>query len=126
MTKDDIRELSRQLGLRTWNKPSFACLSSRIPYGTKIEKHKIDQLDEAENFLMNMGLWQVRVRHHENIARIEVMPHEMVKVVEKSKEIHAKFAALGFQYVTLDLQGYRTGSMNEVLTEETRRKAAAQ
>jgi uncharacterized protein len=126
MTKDDIRELSKRLGLRTWNKPSFACLSSRIPYGTRIEKHKIDQLDEGENFLMELGLWQVRVRHHDKIARIEVMPQEMAKVIEHSEAIHAKFAALGFQYVTLDLQGYRTGSMNEVLSAETRKKATAQ
>jgi uncharacterized protein len=126
MTKDDIRELSKRLGLSTWNKPSFACLSSRIPYGTRIEKHKIDQLDEAENFLMQLGLWQVRVRHHDKIARIEVMPQEMAKVVEHSEAIHAKFASLGFQYVTLDLQGYRTGSMNEVLSDETRKKATAQ
>jgi len=126
LNKEEIRELSRRLGLKTWNKPSFACLSSRIPYGTKIEKHKIDQLDEAENFLMGMGLWQVRVRHHENIARIEVMPHEMAKVIEHSEAIHKKLTSLGFQYVTLDLQGYRTGSMNEVLSEDTRKKAAVQ
>jgi uncharacterized protein len=126
MTKDDIRELSKRLGLKTWNKPSFACLSSRIPYGTRIEKHKIDQLDDGENFLIELGLWQVRVRHHEKIARIEVMPHEMAKVIEHSEAIYKKFASLGFQYVTLDLQGYRTGSMNEVLTAETRKQAAAQ
>jgi uncharacterized protein len=125
MTKDDIRELSRRLGLRTWNKPSFACLSSRIPYGTKIEKHKIDQLDEAEDFLLSLGLWQVRVRHHEQIARIEVMPNEMPKVIEHSVEIYQKFSSLGFQYVTLDLQGYRTGSMNEGLTDEVRKQAMA-
>ncbi len=126
LTKDEIRELSKRLGLPTWNKPSFACLSSRIPYGTKIEKHKIDQLDEAENFLMNLGLWQVRVRHHDKIARIEVMPEEMMKVVEHSGAIHDKFKSLGFQYVTLDLAGYRTGSMNEVLSAEVRKKAVAQ
>ncbi len=126
LTKDDIRELSRRLGLKTWNKPSFACLSSRIPYGTKIEKHKIDQLDEAEEFLIGLGLWQVRVRHHENIARIEVMPEEMIKVVEQSEAIHARFAQLGFQYVTLDLQGYRTGSMNEVLSQDVRKQASSQ
>jgi len=125
LTKDDIRELSKRLGLPTWNKPSFACLSSRIPYGTRIEKHKIDQLDEAENFLLRLGLWQVRVRHHDEIARIEVMPQEMAKVVEHSEAIHAKFAEIGFKYVTLDLRGYRTGSMNEVLSAETRKKAAA-
>lgn len=124
LTKDDIRELSKRLGLSTWNKPSFACLSSRIPYGTRIEKHKIDQLDAAENFLLKLGLWQVRVRHHDQIARIEVMPHEMAKVVEHSEAIHAEFARIGFKYVTLDLAGYRTGSMNEVLSAETRKKAA--
>lgn len=124
LTKDDIRELSKRLGLKTWNKPSFACLSSRIPYGTPIDKKKIDQLDEGENFLLGLGLWQVRVRHHDNMARIEVMPHEMMKVVEHSAEIHAKFAELGFKYVTLDLQGYRTGSMNEVLSSDIRKKAA--
>ncbi|MCI3920032.1 ATP-dependent sacrificial sulfur transferase LarE [Paenibacillus sp. TRM 82003] len=126
LTKDDIRELSKRLGLATWNKPSFACLSSRIPYGTRIEKHMIDQLDAAENFLLKLGLWQVRVRHHDQIARIEVMPHEMAKVVEHSEAIHAAFAKIGFKYVTLDLAGYRTGSMNEVLSAETRKKATAQ
>ncbi|WP_325176759.1 ATP-dependent sacrificial sulfur transferase LarE [Paenibacillus alkalitolerans] len=125
-TKNEIRELSKRLGLPTWNKPSFACLSSRIPYGTKIEKHKIDQLDEAENFLMGLGLWQVRVRHHEKIARIEVMPEEMTKVIAHSGKIDEKFKELGFQYVTLDLQGYRTGSMNEVLGSDIRKKATAQ
>jgi pyridinium-3,5-biscarboxylic acid mononucleotide sulfurtransferase len=126
LTKNEIRELSKRLDLPTWNKPSFACLSSRIPYGTKIEKHKIDQLDDAENFLMSLGLWQVRVRHHDKIARIEVMPNEMMKVIENNDKIDAKFKQLGFQYVTLDLQGYRTGSMNEVLATEVRKKATAQ
>lgn len=125
MTKDDIRELSKRLGLSTWNKPSFACLSSRIPYGTRIEKHKIDQLDEAENFLLKMNLWQVRVRHHDDIARIEVMPDEMPKVIERAAEIQKKFMEIGFKYVALDLAGYRTGSMNEVLSAESRKKAAA-
>jgi uncharacterized protein len=125
MTKADIRELSKRLGLKTWNKPSFACLSSRIPYGTPIDKTNIDQLDEGENFLLGLGLWQVRVRHHGDMARIEVMPEEMMKVVEHSEEIHKKFTELGFKYVTLDLQGYRTGSMNEVLPADVRKKAAA-
>lgn len=126
LTKDEIRELSKRLGLPTWNKPSFACLSSRIPYGTRIDRHKIDQLDAAENFLLKMNLWQVRVRHHDEIARIEVMPHEMAKVIEHAEEISRKFKEIGFKYVTLDLGGYRTGSMNEVLSEGTRRKATAQ
>nr|WP_166240645.1 ATP-dependent sacrificial sulfur transferase LarE [Paenibacillus turpanensis] len=114
-TKDDIRALSKELGLATWNKPSFACLSSRIPYGTRIEKHKIDQLDLAEAYLMDLGFYQVRVRHHDKMARIEVMPNEIQKVVDNREAIYAKFAELGFTYVTLDLQGYRTGSMNETL-----------
>ncbi|MCD1259865.1 ATP-dependent sacrificial sulfur transferase LarE [Paenibacillus athensensis] len=122
LTKEEIRQLSKELGLPTWNKPSFACLSSRIPYGTRIEKWKIDQLDEGEAFLAALGLYQVRVRHHDNIARIEVMPEEIGKVLEHRDAIHAKFTKLGFTYVTLDLQGYRTGSMNEVLSEATKEK----
>ncbi|WNR45572.1 ATP-dependent sacrificial sulfur transferase LarE [Paenibacillus roseipurpureus] len=122
LTKDEIRALSKELGLSTWNKPSFACLSSRIPYGTQIEKWKIDQLDEGEYFLSQLGLYQVRVRHHEKIARIEVMPDEIHKVVEHRDAIYEKFSKLGFTYVTLDLQGYRTGSMNEVLSQATKDK----
>jgi uncharacterized protein len=122
MVKEEIRQLSQELGLRTWNKPSFACLSSRIPYGTRIEKWKIDQLDEGEYFLSQLGLYQVRVRHHEKIARIEVMPSEIHKVIEHRDAIYEKFIKLGFTYVTLDLQGYRTGSMNEVLSDETKQK----
>ncbi|MFD0695999.1 ATP-dependent sacrificial sulfur transferase LarE [Paenibacillus sp. GCM10027628] len=122
LTKEEIRQLSKELGLKTWDKPSFACLSSRIPYGTKIEKWKIDQLDEGEYFLSQLGLYQVRVRHHDKIARIEVMPDEIHKVVEHRDAIYEKFSKLGFTYVTLDLQGYRTGSMNEVLSKETKEK----
>jgi uncharacterized protein len=120
--KDEIRQLSKELGLSTWSKPSFACLSSRIPYGTIIEKHKIDQLDEAEYFLIELGLYQVRVRHHDKIARIEVMPNEINKVIEAREQIYEKFTSLGFTYVTLDLQGYRTGSMNETLDKALKDK----
>jgi uncharacterized protein len=123
--KEEIRLLSKELGLPTWNKPSFACLSSRIPYGTKIERYKIDQLDEAELFLTQLGLYQVRVRHHDKIARIEVLPDEIHKVIENRDAIYAKFTKLGFTYVTLDLQGYRTGSMNEVLSAQTKSKGIA-
>ncbi|UJF32335.1 ATP-dependent sacrificial sulfur transferase LarE [Paenibacillus hexagrammi] len=122
LTKEEIRQLSKELGLPTWDKPSFACLSSRIPYGTRIEKWKIDQLDEGEFFLSQLGLYQVRVRHHDKIARIEVMPDEIHKVIEHRDAIYDKFTKLGFNYVTLDLQGYRTGSMNEVLSKETKEK----
>lgn len=120
--KTEIRQLAKELGLPVWNKPSFACLSSRIPYGTKIEKYKIDQLDEGEAFLLSLGLFQVRVRHHDKIARIEVMPDEIHKVLEHREHIFETFTKLGFTYVTLDLAGYRTGSMNEVLSQTTKQK----
>ena len=123
LLKEEIRLLSRELDLPTWNKPSFACLSSRIPYGTKIEKYKIDQLDHAEFYLAQLGFYQVRVRHHDKIARIEVLPDELPKVLEHREDIYAKFTQLGFAYVTLDLQGYRTGSMNEVLSPSVKNKA---
>jgi len=115
LTKEDIRQLSKALGLPTWNKPSFACLSSRIPYGTRIDQQKIEQLEAAEDFLYSLGFWQVRVRHHDQIARIEVMPDEMPRLLEKRELVCAKLRELGFTYVTLDLAGYRTGSMNETL-----------
>lgn len=115
--KAEIRHLSKELGLRNWNKPSFACLSSRIPYGTVIDKQKIDQLDVAEDYLFSLGFYQVRVRHHDQIARIEVMPEDMLRLIELRDEIYEKLTSLGFQYVTMDMQGYRTGSMNEVLVE---------
>jgi uncharacterized protein len=111
MTKREIRELSKEIGLRTWNKPSFACLYSRIPYGNRITQEAIDQLDLTEDFLLKLGFYQVRVRHHEKLARIEVMPEELQKVINYHETIHKKFKEIGFQYVTLDLQGYRTGSM---------------
>ncbi|WP_339192892.1 ATP-dependent sacrificial sulfur transferase LarE [Aeribacillus sp. FSL W8-0870] len=116
--KDEIRILSKEMGLETWNKPSFACLSSRIPYGTKITKEKIDQLDKSEEFLLELGFYQVRVRHHGEIARIEVLPEEMPRIIEYHREIHRRLKELGFLYVTLDLGGYRSGSMNEVLKKE--------
>lgn len=115
--KEEIRQMSKEMGLRTWNKPSFACLSSRIPYGTKITQEKIDQLDLAEDFLLGLGLYQVRVRHHGEVARIEVDPQDMIKVVRQHDPIVKALKSFGFSYVSLDLQGYRSGSMNEVLKE---------
>ncbi|WP_246939287.1 ATP-dependent sacrificial sulfur transferase LarE [Bacillus pinisoli] len=116
LTKDEIRELSREMNLKTWNKPSFACLSSRIPYGTKITERAINQLDIAENYLLKeIGLRQVRVRHHDKIARIEVDADELQSIFFHNQRIDEKLKELGFTYVTVDLMGYRTGSMNEVL-----------
>ncbi len=117
LTKNEIRLLSRQLGLRTWDKPAYACLSSRIPYGLRITKEALLQVDAAEAFLQDLGFRQVRVRHHDKIARIEIPREEMERFFSGGAAdlAVAKLKELGYQYVTLDLQGYRTGSMNEVL-----------
>jgi len=123
LTKDDIRELSKELGLPTWNKPAFACLSSRFPYGNEITAPKLKMVDEAEQFLLDMGIRQVRVRHHGEIARIEVAPEERIRFfdIEVMNKIGERFKQIGFTYVTLDMLGYRTGSMNEVLTAEEKK-----
>jgi pyridinium-3,5-biscarboxylic acid mononucleotide sulfurtransferase len=113
--KEEIRELSRAMGLPTWNKPSFACLSSRIPYGSPITLEKIDQIDRAEGYLMSLGFHQVRVRHHDAIARIEVDPADFPRLLELRDDVSRTLREIGFQYVTLDLSGYQTGSMNAVL-----------
>lgn len=117
LAKAEIRALSRELGLPTWDKPSFACLSSRIPYGEKITREKLRAIDEAEQLLLDMGFRQVRVRHHGDIARIELPPAEMPRMLESGNaaRVNAAFRRLGFTYVALDLGGYRTGSMNAVL-----------
>ncbi|WP_033426660.1 MULTISPECIES: ATP-dependent sacrificial sulfur transferase LarE [Thermoanaerobacter] len=121
LTKKDIRALSKEMGLPTWNKPSFACLASRIPYGQLITREKLSMIDKAENFLIELGFRQLRVRHHGNIARIELGEKDYEKILNRDlmKKIAAKLKDIGFTYVTLDLEGYRTGSMNEVLKEST-------
>jgi pyridinium-3,5-biscarboxylic acid mononucleotide sulfurtransferase len=116
--KSEIRHLSRQFGLRTWDKPSFACLSSRIPYGEMITAQKLSMIDQAEDFLIQLGFRQVRVRQHENLARIEVPAEELGEVVAVAETIHAKLKEIGYAYITMDLKGYRTGSLNEVLPAE--------
>lgn len=114
-TKAEIRSLARQFELPNWNKPSAACLSSRIPYGTAIDIPILHQIEQAEDLLHQMGFSQVRVRYHQKIARIELLPDDFVSVLEKKHEIVAGLKALGFLYITLDLDGFRSGSMNEVL-----------
>jgi uncharacterized protein len=116
--KADIRELSRRLHLSTWNKPAFACLSSRIAYGERVTAEKLHQLDEAERFLRQLGFGNFRVRLHDTIARIEVAPADFGRIVEQHAAIVERFKALGFIYVTLDLQGFRSGSMNEPLKQK--------
>ena len=117
LTKDDIRALSKELGLSTWNKQSFACLSSRFVYGETITEEKLEMVDKAEQLLLDLGFHQVRVRIHGTIARIEVLPAEFEKLFQEEVRVLViqTFKSLGFSYVTMDLGGYRTGSMNEVL-----------
>lgn len=117
LSKQDIRVLSKYLNVPTWNKQSFACLSSRFVYGETISEEKLGMVDKAEQLLLDLGFYQVRVRIHGNIARIEVMPEEFEKILANREEIAVKFKQYGFTYVTMDLTGYRTGSMNETLTE---------
>ena len=116
-SKSDIREESRKLGLLTWNKPSFSCLATRIPYGEVITLQKLKMIDTAETLLKDMGFTQVRVRLHDKMVRIEVLPEEIKLFTESNirKKIVSDFKKLGFTYISLDLEGYRTGSMNEVL-----------
>lgn len=117
LTKKEIRELSQKMGLLTWDKPALACLASRFPYETKITMKKLQMVGEAENFLYTLGFKQVRVRYHDEIARIEVSPESISSFMsgDLREKVIKKFKKIGYQYVTVDLQGYRTGSMNEVL-----------
>lgn len=125
MSKNDVRELSRHLGLPTWNKQSFACLSSRFPYGQGITKEALMKIDAAETLLRDLGFRSFRVRQHdEKTARIEVGKSEIARLLDDDlrERIVKHLKQRGFTYVTLDLQGYRTGSMNEVLSLETQQE----
>jgi uncharacterized protein len=117
LTKNEIRTLSKNMGLRTWDKPSLACLASRIPYGTEITTEKLRRVDEAEMYLHSKGVKQVRVRDHGDIARIEVIKNDFGLLLQSELEydVITKFKELGYLYVTIDLEGYKTGSMNKVL-----------
>jgi len=115
--KNAIRKLSKKIGLPTWNKQSSACLASRFPYGEKITRDKLTMVDKAEQYLIDLGFRQVRVRYHGDTARIEVAEAERRKFfnLKLMNNIYKKFGQIGFIYSSLDLQGYRTGSMNEIL-----------
>lgn len=118
--KQEIRELSRELGLPTWDKQSFACLSSRFVYGETISEKKLGMVDQAEQLLLDLGFHQIRVRIHGTMARIEILPDEFDKLIQRDcrELVYRRFKEIGFTYVTLDLGGYRMGSMNEVLSKE--------
>ncbi|MBI2304566.1 MAG: ATP-dependent sacrificial sulfur transferase LarE [Chloroflexi bacterium] len=119
LTKDDIRALSQRMGLPTWDKPALACLSSRFPYGTPITLEVLGRIARAEEFIRRLGVRQLRVRHHGDVARIEVEPPDMAVLMneENRTRVVAHLKSLGYTYVALDLAGYRTGSLNEVLSK---------
>ncbi len=118
LSKAEIRELSKQMGLPTWQKPSFACLASRFVYGESITKEKLKAVDSAEQLLFKLGFTQVRVRVHGKLARIEIPNGEFEKMLGCRERVYEHLRSLGFVYVSLDLGGYRTGSMNEVLEKK--------
>lgn len=114
-TKTDIRRLSKELGLPTWDKPAEACLASRIPYGTAISKETLSRIHSAERILRGLKFRQVRLRHYNGLCRIEVPRRDIPELIKKRNLIVERFKELGYNYITVDLEGYRTGSMNEVL-----------
>jgi len=114
-TKEDIRNLSKEQGIPTWDKPSLACLASRIPYTTKITPVLLGRINQAEVFLRKLGFKQVRLRHYNGLCRIEVTKKDIPSLISKSNQVVDKLKKLGYNYITIDLEGYRTGSMNEVI-----------
>jgi uncharacterized protein len=124
LAKDDIRQLSRQMGLPTAEQPASPCLASRLAYGLEVTEQRLHQVDEAENFLRELGLVEFRVRHHDTIARIEVDMKDIERVTTEPvrSQIVDKLKSLGFKFVTVDLQGFRSGSLNEALSEQQKRK----
>ena len=112
MTKDDVRAASRRLGLRTWDKPAAACLASRVPYGTEVTVAVLSRVERAEAAIRELGFEQLRVRHYDDTARIEVDVAELGRVVEHRAEVVARVRAIGYRYVTLDLEGFRSGNLN--------------
>ena len=124
-TKQDIRDIARECGLPVWQKPSAACLSSRIPYGDSINAEKLGMIEEAEAYLAGLKISQLRVRLHGTIARIEVHNDEREKILEHQAAVIREFKRIGFSYVTLDLEGYRSGSMDEVLNHTVKQNGTA-
>ena len=122
MTKLDIRHLSKMLGLRTADMPASPCLASRIAYGLEVTEENLKQVELAEDFLRSMGFIEFRVRHHGNVARIEVTDDDFDKIAHHRKKITARLKEIGFKFVAMDLQGFRTGALNEALTEEQKKK----
>lgn len=128
LTKAEVRELSRKASLPTWDKPASPCLSSRIAYGTTVTIERLSKVDRGEEILREFGFREFRVRHHDTLVRLEISPAEMEKVLQKDivEQLATRFRELGFKYVTLDLHGYRSGSMNELLPLESLRERTAE
>ena len=122
MTKTDIRHLSKMLGLETFDMPASPCLASRIAYGVEVTEEKLMQVELAEEFIRSMGLVEFRVRHHGDVARIEVCENDFDKIAKHRGKILAKLKEIGFKFVGLDLQGFRSGALNEVLSDDEKRK----
>ncbi|MDD5108449.1 MAG: ATP-dependent sacrificial sulfur transferase LarE [Candidatus Omnitrophica bacterium] len=116
-SKKDIRNASKKLGLSSWNKPSLACLASRIPYGTRITAGLLKRIDQAEEYLNGLGFKQVRLRHYNGLCRIEVDKNDMIRLLKRHQQVVERLKDLGYNYITLDLEGYRTGSLNEVINK---------
>lgn len=125
LSKEDIRALSREMGLPTWDKPSFACLASRFVYGEQITDERLFMVDRAEQLLMDLGFRQFRVRIHGDLARIELLPEDLETLIRQDlrEKVYRSLKEYGFSYVTLDLAGYRTGSMNETILRNTAEQA---
>jgi len=121
MTKDDIRRYSRALDLPTWDKPSSPCLSSRFPYGTQINRARLEQVAAAEVFLKQNGFREFRVRYHGELARIEIAQGDFERLLNRElrQATVEKFKEIGFRYISLDLQGFRSGSLNEVIQKSS-------
>jgi len=122
LTKNEIRQLSRKLNLPTADMPSSPCLASRISYGTEITEQKLDQVEKAEEFLKTLGFIEFRVRHHGQVARIEVHDEDIPKIVSLGQKINEKLKSLGFKFVSVDLAGFKSGSLNEMLSQEEKQK----
>lgn len=115
ITKEDVRRLSKKLGLVTWDKPALACLASRVPYGTRITQPLLKRIYQSEGYLKKMGFSQVRLRHYNGLCRIEVPKTEIRSLIDKGNQVIDKLKKIGYNYITVDLEGYRTGSLNEVI-----------
>ena len=117
INKSKVREIAKELQLPNWNKPASACLASRVPYGTEVTKEVLAQIEQAEEIMRDAGFLQFRVRHHDSVARIEISPDEFARIIDERESITTQMKQLGYKFISLDLDGFRSGSMNELLVQ---------